>query len=92
MNLSQFHIKIYGLVQGVNFRYNIQNKVKELNLFGYVRNLGDKSVELIVVADDIVINNLLKWIKSSPGNTEVNNIVITKTSKIIKFDKFSILY
>ena len=37
-----------GRVQGVGFRYTVQNIAQQYNIHGYVRNLSDGRVELLM--------------------------------------------
>ena len=41
-------ILVSGRVQGVSFRYNIKEKADELGLKGWVKNLDDGRVEIVV--------------------------------------------
>ena len=52
------HIFISGRVQGVFFRQFIQEKARELELFGWVQNLPDGRVE--VIADGISCKKFLR--------------------------------
>ena len=45
------HIFISGRVQGVFFRQFTQEKVKELGLFGWVKNLINGRVEVLIEGD-----------------------------------------
>jgi acylphosphatase len=49
----------HGRVQGVGFRYTVQNLAMQYNVGGYVRNLDDGSVELVVEGPEGEISNLL---------------------------------
>ena len=42
---------VSGRVQGVGFRYFCQATASEMNIFGWVRNLSDGTVELHVEGD-----------------------------------------
>jgi acylphosphatase len=42
------HVIYRGRVQGVGFRYTAQTIAKEVGVAGYVRNLPDRTVELVV--------------------------------------------
>mgnify|MGYP002539951145 FL=1 len=44
-------IRVYGIVQGVGFRYHATYKASLLGLTGWVRNLEDGSVEMEVQGD-----------------------------------------
>ena len=52
-------IRIYGIVQGVGFRYHATYKASLLGLTGWVRNLEDGSVEMEVQGSPDQINELI---------------------------------
>jgi len=88
MKLTQMLIK--GKVQGVFFRANTQKKAKLLGLKGYVRNLENGDVQIIVSGVDEKIDTLLDWINRSPEGSKVNDIEL-KTFDVDKiFKTFSI--
>jgi acylphosphatase len=47
-----------GRVQGVGFRYTAQNIVLQYNVHGYVRNLPDGRVELVMEGLDLEMNQV----------------------------------
>jgi acylphosphatase len=53
--MKRRHIHYAGRVQGVGFRYTVKNIAMRFNVSGYVRNLTDGRVELILEgpADEI---------------------------------------
>ena len=46
--LHRRHIQYSGRVQGVGFRYTVKNIAMRFNVCGYVRNLSDGRVELVM--------------------------------------------
>ncbi|MFX1410399.1 MAG: acylphosphatase, partial [Promethearchaeota archaeon] len=42
--MKRIKIKVYGLVQGVFFRYTTRKVARNLGLAGYVKNMPDGSV------------------------------------------------
>jgi acylphosphatase len=52
-----------GRVQGVGFRYTVQNIALQHNVLGYVRNLPDGRVELIMEGPDGEMDQLLDDVK-----------------------------
>ncbi len=57
-----------GRVQGVGFRYRVATIAKRLPVTGYVRNLPDGSVEVIVEGVEADIEDLLEQIRSGMGS------------------------
>ena len=56
-------IKVNGIVQGVGFRPFIYRIAHTNKLTGYVKNLGDAGVEIVVQGSDINIENFIKDLK-----------------------------
>jgi acylphosphatase len=52
-----------GRVQGVGFRYTVQNIALQHNVLGYVRNLPDGRVELVMEGPDPDMDQLLEDVK-----------------------------
>jgi acylphosphatase len=57
------HIFYQGRVQGVGFRYTVRNIAMRHNVTGYVRNMPDGRVELIVEGPDEEMDQFLDSIK-----------------------------
>src|SRR5699024_12532182 len=58
------HLIISGRVQGVGFRYSAQQKAKEYNLVGWVRNNMDGTVELEAEGSDDQLSAYIAELKS----------------------------
>ncbi len=57
--MTQAHIFYSGMVQGVGFRYTAQQIALNLSLMGWVRNLSDGRVELLVEGPKETIEQFL---------------------------------
>jgi acylphosphatase len=49
-----------GMVQGVGFRYTVRRYASNLNLNGWVRNLSDGRVEVLIEGEKEKIENLIE--------------------------------
>ncbi|MGD1922355.1 MAG: acylphosphatase [Pleurocapsa sp.] len=63
-----------GKVQGVGFRMYTQSKAEELGVVGFVQNLIDGTVKIIVAGEDRKVDALVNWAKSGSPAAEVNNL------------------
>ncbi len=66
MPKSEARIHVTGIVQGVGFRPFVYRVAKSLNLSGYVLNLGDAGVEIVVQGSKIDIDEFISTITKSP--------------------------
>lgn len=64
--------RVFGVVQGVGFRYWTMGKAEELGLTGEVENLADGSVSLVAEGPQWKVNELRAWLSSerTPGRVE----------------------
>ncbi len=75
---------ISGRVQGVFYRSSAQQQASNLGLRGWVRNLMDGRVELLACGDQVILDELEKWLQIGPDYAKVSNIeVITETPKVL---------
>ncbi len=65
--MTQAHIFYSGMVQGVGFRYTVEHLANDLDLKGWVRNLKDGRVELLVEGPQETILELLEEINQRFG-------------------------
>ena len=99
-------IRVTGIVQGVGFRPFVYRIAASLSLFGYVLNLGDAGVEIVVEGEEKQIHNLVTIMKNNPpsisridtlditwGEAEnsFNNFEITKSSLVRNDDAIPVL-
>jgi acylphosphatase len=83
---------VYGIVQGVGFRYNTQIKATSLGLTGYARNLDDGSVEVLVCGEQQQIGELEAWLKNGgPRSARVDRVLV-EPQGVTEYEGFSIRY
>jgi acylphosphatase len=71
---AAFHAKVYGRVQGVNYRRFTQRQAVQLGLQGYVRNLPDWSVEIHAEGEKKQLEKLLEILQKGPPGARVDSI------------------
>lgn len=82
---------ITGRVQGVGFRYLTYSIANKYGLRGWVRNLPDGSVEVMVQGERARIENLKKYLLRGNMFIEVKRIQ-EKTLELEEFSSFEIRY
>ncbi len=61
---KRVHVYYSGRVQGVGFRFTAESIAGRLGVNGWVKNLGDRRVELLAEAEQDKIEDLLARLKS----------------------------
>lgn len=74
--MKAYRFRVYGIVQGVAFRYYAQREARRLGLKGWIKNLSDGSVEGYVEGDERPLKDFLDWCHSGPPSARVDKIVI----------------
>ena len=59
---KQLHLFYSGKVQGIGFRYAVQDIASQQKVCGWVKNLNDSRVEVVAEAEEDVLNDFLKFI------------------------------
>lgn len=85
------HIRIYGQVQGVFFRFSAKEEADRWGLAGWVRNNVDGSVEAMVVGPKVKLAEFIKWCKKGPPSAGVENIEVDWRPEDMDFESFEIL-
>ena len=63
---AKVHVWVSGNVQGVGFRYFVQDIALKYDLKGWVKNLPDGRVEFIAEGIKGLLNDFLKHVKRGP--------------------------
>ncbi len=63
-----------GQVQGVGYRASTRHEAIRLGLAGWVRNLPDDTVEIVVEGDEARLRDLLDWARRGPRHAEVEGV------------------
>ena len=89
--MKTLRLTIKGKVQGVFFRSNVSGKATELGIGGYVRNLGNGDVEMVVQGVEEQLAKLYRYIRSNPGASSIEKIESEKAKDIKEqFSSFEI--
>lgn len=69
------HVKVRGRVQGVGFRFFVQERADALGLAGWVRNSADgRTVELVAEGEVGSIEQLLADLNQGPTGSRVEQV------------------
>jgi hydrogenase maturation protein HypF len=85
-------VNITGIVQGVGFRPFVYRLAVKHGLLGYVRNLGDAGVEILIEGKEEATNNFLReLIEQRPPQAQIHQTIKTVLAGKNEYAKFTIL-
>ncbi len=70
------HLRIYGMVQGVGYRFSMAREAARLDVSGWVRNRSDGSVEAVVQGQPDAVAAIIEWAKLGPRGARVDRVEI----------------
>ncbi|HXX48629.1 MAG TPA: acylphosphatase [Myxococcota bacterium] len=70
------HFWVSGSVQGVFFRGATQERMRELGLRGWVRNLADGRVEGVVEGGEPELAQAFEFLRRGPRGARVEGVVV----------------
>jgi len=89
--MQRVHVFFSGIVQGVGFRFMVQRFAFKLDLKGWVKNLSDGKVEIVVEGEKDKINELISQLKNEFDGS-IENVDIEISEPTNEFKSFSIVF
>ncbi|MBI2578373.1 MAG: acylphosphatase [Candidatus Aenigmarchaeota archaeon] len=83
-------IYISGRVQGVSFRSFTKQNAELLGLNGFVKNLDDGRVEVIVEGHEDKIEQLVEKIRQGPPRAKIDDVSVTWEEALGNFKGFDV--
>jgi len=65
---------VTGLVQGVFFRAVTKDRADKLGVTGYVKNIADGHVEVLICGQPEAVGHLKAWLWDGPDQAHVSNV------------------
>ena len=84
-------LTVHGTVQGVFFRQFVKENAEKLELRGFVRNLDEGTVEIILEGDKEKILHMIEMVKKGPAHSQIKNVGILEQKWSGEFKDFKIL-
>ena len=69
--VTALHVRIYGTVQGVGFRWFVREAARAAGVAGWVRNNPDGSVEIVASGDAARLARLRDAVQRGPPGSQV---------------------
>ena len=87
------HALVYGVVQGVNFRYFVLGHARDLGLSGYVRNLyPEGTVEVKAEGQREQLEQLLRHLEQGPLGAWVERVEANWSEYSGAYSRFEIRF
>jgi acylphosphatase len=90
MGAVRVRLFLQGRVQGVSFRYYTMQEARSLGLTGWVRNLWDGRVEVLLDGDEDAVKQMVEWCKRGPPSADVEDVEITWEESTTEFNNFRV--
>ena len=87
---KRLHAVISGRVQGVGFRYFVQENAYRLNLKGWVRNRRNGTVEVEVEGNQAVLEKFLQELHQGPRSAIVTEVETSWEPASGEFSEFRV--
>jgi acylphosphatase len=88
---KRLHIKVFGFVQGVNYRNFTKGKAKELGLTGMVRNASRGTVEAVFEGEESNLKRMLDYCRKGPAFARVEKVEAEWSDAKGEFPDFSVV-
>lgn len=90
--LARLGATVFGVVQGVNFRYATRLTAQRLGLTGWVRNLPTGAVEVLAEGPAAALHALLEFLHHGPPHAQVDRVQTDWPPATGEFTRFDIRY
>ena len=88
---ARLHVIISGKVHGVSFRYHTQRLAGAAQIFGWVRNNPDGTLEALLEGDRTSLERMAVWFSEGPRFAKVTECQLTWHEYRGEFSNFMVL-
>lgn len=86
--MKTYRAQVFGIVQGVGFRYHTARMAEKSGLCGRATNLADGSVEVLIQGEQEAVQQLLEWLAHGPRTACVERLEVEEYEAAESFDGF----
>jgi len=90
LTVVRFHLYVSGRVQGVFYRRDARREALRLDLTGWVKNLSDRRVEVLVEGEDVRVEEFIRWCWEGPSMAIVRGVEELKEDPTGEFETFAV--
>lgn len=88
--MKRLHAIVEGRVQGVGYREFVRMQAQRLHLHGWVRNLPDGEVEVLVEGEDVALTHLVMLLEKGPPLADVDDVHANYSAPTGEFSTFGV--
>ena len=85
------NMKITGKVQGVGFRFFVQQQAQELGINGWVRNISNGDVEALAQGEKADLEQFIAKVKEGPSFSRVEDVSLNWVKEAEQYFGFEII-
>ena len=89
---KRVHLFVTGRVQGVFFRQATRVTAIKNHVTGWVKNLDDGRVEIMIEGEDKSVDAVTKWCSLGPANSRVDDLKTNQEEFLDEFENFEVRY
>jgi acylphosphatase len=89
-DFSRLYIRVRGRVQNVGFRAHVENSARQLEVTGWVRNVGLDTVETVAEGERQTLERLADAIKTGPLGSRVDETTAEWQDATGEFQSFTV--
>ncbi|HDP69524.1 MAG TPA: acylphosphatase [Actinobacteria bacterium] len=92
MSKIRAKVKVEGRVHGVYYRSYTKDIAENVNVTGWVKNLSDGSVEMVLEGDEDDVREVIRWSYQGPPAAKVVNVTVNWENYSGEFEDFKVKY
>ncbi len=90
--MKRVRVFISGRVQGVGFRHFTRVNARELEIYGWVKNLPDGRVEAVFQGSEQSVETMLERCRRGPRSARVSEMTVEEERTDPSMTSFSVRY
>ena len=88
--VARVHMSVRGRVQNVGFRAHVEYSARQLDLRGWVRNVGADTVETVAEGDRLKLERFVESVKAGPRGSQVEESNVDWSDPTGEFTNFTV--
>jgi acylphosphatase len=91
MAKTRAHVFVTGRVQGVFFRDSVRQEARSLGVHGWIRNLYDERVEVVLEGEQGQVEKLIRYLHEGPELALVSEVEVAYEEHTGQYMNFAII-